>query len=819
MTAEGDNYKRLLRRFEIMHAILDWDERYVRLELRKSRISSTLSTIVEEKGESEQGLVARQCLDLVTNAFLDRHVDDAEAKAGLFFSTEAGSKLRRPGRKTQYDAHVKRGIRDLVNMSGPSAAAFGEDLKNGISSELMANMMPEEVAKVYFDQGYADADEVMKAFVHVAATEIGAEPEVRAWFRDEFLGHATISTYPTPEGTDVIDPWHPIAAVKRLARMPVYILGAEQFAQILEGKRRGLLKVDIGFVDARFKSVLERMEKAYLSEAVSDLATAWNEVRRKVVLAALEEHLLPSLTRETAAQLGLDAREALARACGDGAWNYVCHAPWRPANTEDQDFDVRIVAAVSGSPATFVALDSQGELVDFIQCHTIGRHLGSGSGAQMTNQQDELQALMDFIVHHRPHLCCVGASGMDSRRVKEVLNLVVGRIIEEQPRAIPEEVTEIAVNFVDDSVAKLCENAKESMLEMPEQQPLVIRAVALGRSLINPAAVVASLVPGGEAASLRMCPMQDVILGKDERVAIVERQLIDVVNQVGVDINLAGAHPWKSALLRYVGGLGPRKATTVINAVARVEGGVLDSREQLRGVLDDVVFRNAAGFLQITDADMLDSTRCHPERYEQAMAIVVNALELEENLATMDKSTASESSPRFSTQRRGSSRLRRSSWRSTPTTCGRRVGRELSRFCARFAPSSDTRLKRLAAVVALTAEDEFALLTGETMHTLSSGKLIQCTVKKIEGPRDGRGARAVCSLDSGLTGYVDKYDISDDRNFSRLEEKVAPGQVITARVKADGVDVYNFTVQLACSSSALHTMKPPSGNNTCTTRR
>ena len=90
------------------------------------------------------------------------------------------------------------------------------------------------------------------------------------------------------------------------------------------------------------------------------------------------------------------------------------------------------------------------------------------------------------------------------------------------------------------------------------------------------------------------------------------------------------------------------------------------------------------------------------------------------------------------------------------------------------------------------------------MHTLSSGKLIQCTVKKIEGPRDGRGARAVCSLDSGLTGYVDKYDISDDRNFSRLEEKVAPGQVITARVKADGVDVYNFTVQLACSSSALH---------------
>jgi transcription elongation factor SPT6 len=809
LTEDGDNYQRLLRRFDVIDAIMEWDERYVKLELRKARIASALEQAANEKGESEQGHVARQCMELVRVAYLDKHVDDAEAKANLFFaSLDANSKLRRPGRKTQYDAHVKRGIRDLVNMSGPTAEAFGEAIKSGIPSELMANLTPEDVAKVYFDQGYANSDEVMQAFVNVAATEIGAEPEVRKWFRDEFLGHATITTQPTPEGTDIIDPWHPIAPVKRLLKMPVYILQGEQFAQILEGKRRGLLKVDIGFGDERLTSVIERMEKAYLSESMSDLASTWNEVRRRVIRAALEEHLLPTFSRETASQLALDARDALNRACADGAWNYICHAPWRPANTEDQDIEVRVVAAVSGSPATFVALDSAGELVDFIQCHTLGRNIGGPGnvgGAQMMNQQDEIQALMDFIVQHRPHVCCVGASGMDSKRVKESLNLVVGRIIEEQPRAIPEEVSEIAVHFVDDSVAKLCENAKETKAEMPEQQPSVLRAVALGRGLLNPAAVVASLVSGGEVASLRMCPLQDSMLSKDDRVAIVERQLINLVNQVGVDVNMASAHPWCSVLLRYVGGLGPRKATLVINAVRTTEGGVVDSREDLKSALGEVVFRNAASFLRITEADMLDSTRCHPERYEQAMAIVVNALELEANLAAMDKYERERILQKV----------------FDPKTWEQKVAPLILEEYAEYLESEGAgkSLEALREIriefrhpfeelrppwMPLTAEDEFALLTGETMHTLSAGKLIQCTVKKIEGPRDGRGARAVCTLDSGLTGYVEKYDVSDDQSFSRIEEKVALGQVITARVKPDGVDVHNFSVQLACSSSALH---------------
>jgi transcription elongation factor SPT6 len=807
MSAEGENYKRLLRRFDILNAIIDWDGRYVKLEQRKSRVMSTLEAIVAAKGERAEGLVARQCADLVSRAYLERHVDDAEAKAVLFADNSADGNKRRPGRRTAYDTHVKKGLRDLIQHSGPTAATFGEDLANETPSEILASLTPEESAKVYLSEGYNTTDEVIAAFVNVAATEIAAEPAVRSWFREQFLGHATISTHPTPEGTDIIDPWHQLASVKRLAHIPVYVLTGEQFAYILEGKRRGLLKVDIGLSDEHRKAVVEKMEKAYLSENVSELGEAWNDVRRKVIQSALDEHLLPALTRETGRSLGLDARDALARFCAEGAWNFINSAPWRPANMEDNDIEVRVIAAVSGSPATFVALDSTGELMDFIQCHTIGRSLGGprgGGGQQMMNQQDEIQALMDFVVHHRPHVCVVSGSGMDSKRVKETMNLVVGRILEEQPRAIPEEVSEIAVHFVDDTVAKLCEQATATKAEMPEQQPSVLRAVALGRTVQNPAAVVASLVSGGEVAALPMCPMQESVLSKDDRIAIVEQQLVTLVNQVGVDINMVSAHPWCHVLVRYIGGLGPRKATNVLNAVRANDGGVVDSRADLKGVMGDIVFRNAAASIRITDADMLDSIRCHPENYDHAIAIVVNALDVQEQMMEMEK---------YEREKILSKVFEPKTWELKVAPL---ILEEYADYLQSVGAGKLLEVLREIRVEfrypfeelrqpwrALSAEEEFALLSGESTQTLSAGKLIQCTVKKVEGPRDGRGARAVCTLDSGLVGYVDKYDISDDSQFDRLEEKVAPGQVITARIKPDGIDVYNFTVQLSCKGSVL----------------
>ena len=106
------------------------------------------------------------------------------------------------------------------------------------------------------------------------------------------------------------------------------------------------------------------------------------------------------------------------------------------------------------------------------------------------------------------------------------------------------------------------------------------------------------------------------------------------------------------------------------------------------------------------------------------------------------------------------------------------------------------------------ATRSFTAVTGETVHTLQAGKLITCTVKRI----DARANCVIVQLESGVTGVIERQDISDS-HFDRLDDKVHVGQVITARVKAPestaygqqvkGIDLENHKVWLTCRGSHL----------------
>ena len=78
---------------------------------------------------------------------------------------------------------------------------------------------------------------------------------------------------------------------------------------------------------------------------------------------------------------------------------------------------------------------------------------------------------------------------------------------------------------------------------------IVKRAVALGRFLQNPLAMVATLCgPGREILSWKLNPYEN-FLTPDEKYGMVEQVMVDVTNQVGLDINLAISHEWLFATL------------------------------------------------------------------------------------------------------------------------------------------------------------------------------------------------------------------------------------------------------------------------------
>jgi transcription elongation factor SPT6 len=123
--------------------------------------------------------------------------------------------------------------------------------RGGEEESAVPDMSPEEAASVYVgpETGYETAEHVLKALTHVAAAEISAEPGVRAWLRGVVRRKACVWTQPTPAGTEAIDPFHPLAGVKRLQEKPVCDFDGSEFAATLKAHREGLIKLRIALPD------------------------------------------------------------------------------------------------------------------------------------------------------------------------------------------------------------------------------------------------------------------------------------------------------------------------------------------------------------------------------------------------------------------------------------------------------------------------------------------------------------------------------------------------------------------------------------------
>ena len=84
--------------------------------------------------------------------------------------------------------------------------------------------------------------------------------------------------------------------------------------------------------------------------------------------------------------------------------------------------------------------------------------------------------------------------------------------------------------------------------------------MVLGRYLQNPLVTVATLCGSKRGVlSWDICPHQE-FLTPEEKYSVIEQVMLDVTNQVGVDINLAIKHKRSFAPLRFISGLGVRKA-------------------------------------------------------------------------------------------------------------------------------------------------------------------------------------------------------------------------------------------------------------------
>jgi transcription elongation factor SPT6 len=100
------------------------------------------------------------------------------------------------------------------------------------------------------ETGYSDAAAVLQALTHIAAAEVSVEPALRAWLRATVRRRACVWTQPTPAGTEALDPFHPLARVKRLQAKPVSEFTGAEFAMCVKAYREGLVTLKIAVAEA-----------------------------------------------------------------------------------------------------------------------------------------------------------------------------------------------------------------------------------------------------------------------------------------------------------------------------------------------------------------------------------------------------------------------------------------------------------------------------------------------------------------------------------------------------------------------------------------
>lgn len=328
---------------------------------------------------------------------------------------------------------------------------------------------------------------------------------------------------------------------------------------------------------------------------------------------------------------------------------------------------------------------------------------------------------------------------------------------------------------------------------------IVKRAVALGRYLQNPLAMVAALCgPGREILSWKLDPLENFI-SPDEKYWMIEQVMVDVTNQVGLDINLAISHEWLFAPLQFISGLGPRKAASLQRSLVRA--GAIFTRKDFvtTHCLGRKVFVNSVGFLRVRRSglaasssqfiDLLDDTRIHPESYGLAQEL---AKDVYDEDGANDDEDALEMAIEHVRDRPSVLKTlavdeyAKSKNRENKIETFYDIRRELMQGFQDWRKQYEEP----------SQDEEFYMISGETEDTLAEGKIVQATVRRVQAQK------AICVLDSGLTGMLMKEDYSDDgRDISELADRVHEGDILTCKIKS--IQKNRYQVFLVCKESEM----------------
>lgn len=727
-----------------------------------------------------------------------------------------GTQKRARGTRSVWDKVRAGNAYHLVRAFGITADAFAQNTskigrKNYTEDP---DVRPDDMADTLVQEPeYRTGKEVLASARAMFVEEIATNPRLRKHLRKMYVEYMVFDAVRTDKGLKQIDAEHPFYEFKYLRNQGIrnFFSRPDLFLRMLKAEQEGLIEIKVRLTNER--RILDELTKSIESDNFSEVADAWNALRREIVGQAFGK-LHRVIAKGWKDHMRNMCEGKIANECREAYSTKLDQAPYKPKGM-----------VLGTTPRVLALSNGAGDRADAICWAYVdenGRVLENGKFTDMrlgnpekyTSDGKDVAPFVELVERRKPDVVAVSGWSVETRRLyKDLQDIVDRHSLQGTPYEDPEDDREVSdpleIFMVNDEVARLYHTSARASTDHPSVPPLTRYSIALAMYMQNPMKEYASL--GRDIISITFDPSQHLI-PEDKLMKALDSAMVDMVNLAGIDINDAVNDASTAKLLPYVSGLGPRKAAHMLKII-NSWGGDVNTRDQLVGDLDrgfkpavgPKCWLNCASFLYVVyeatenDTDYLDNTRIHPEDYDIARKIAADALEFdEEDIKTeVDQNGPAAVVRRLvadDAQDKVNDLLLEEYAEQLETKFGQKKRATLELIRAELQNPFEELRRNFEW---LSSNETFTMMTGETETSLQEGMIIPVSVKRTSGDH------IEVKLDCGVDGNISSSEFPDEVTNNQLEPRQVWSIHQTIRAKITHIDRKKLHAQLTMRDNEM----------------
>lgn len=732
-----------------------------------------------------------------------------------------GRVYRRPACRNFSKEMEQAGVKQLMDRFCISCQELAENLESK-SRKYVPKEVPETINVAFgrfVRQDVPEFYDIVKALQSISkfiAMEYINYPPIRLQLRQIFERRVALSTTPTETGS-TINVYSEYFAAKRIVNVKPAEIKPELWNLVRDAEAKNLVTVQFNI---KKEDIQKDLSTYFFGAGKSQ--EEWNYVRQNIV-----QDIIKLYTREFCDGLRADLNEfgesKILSHCAKAFKQLIFVQPYKsnkaarvapppaaaaspsPDSPEKnihgahQFSDLRVIAATESDNICYVLLvNTEGDPVKCLKLLHLVKSSKLDEQARTALYEADREKLREFIAKADPSVVVILPKSLRCQYLKLEISSLIEQIN-------PGDKSKPFVMWGCSIVPTVYATSPFAQQEHPQLDRLFLEALSMARYLQNPLCEVLNLWADNDrdnyVLKLRFHDRQHLISEKKLR-GIYENIACEVVNSVGIDINLAIVNTRTANVLAFICGLGPRKAKRLIQNLKKV--GEVHSRKELSEFgLETNVFVNAAGFLKtFTDVDprspdaerlkieWLDVTRIHPDNYPLAVKLardVMNDSKSDPNRIIM----TSLGDPRWTQNlplAEYADFLTNSRRLFNMTVILQFIVKEL------FQPFQDPRSELCTKQ---NPEEVFYALTREVPHNFCEESLVTVRVVSVEE----NGLKVLTS--NNIQGFVFRQscNVEPTQDMGQLFQA---GQVLNARIKNISFETVRLKLSITKEDLANH---------------